>query len=81
MPWYEKPMKDATTCDKPRIGGNNLRPVDFRMGQPVLSNVETSSAEYIGWLKATQGTETSKYLVEEKTIVISWVVASERETV
>ena len=28
----------------------------------------------------TQGTETSKYLQEEKTIVISQVVASERET-
>ena len=81
MPWYEKSMKDATTCDKPRIGGNNLRPVDFRMGQPVLSNVETSTAEYIGCLKTTQGTETSKYLVEEKAIAISLVVASEKEIV
>jgi hypothetical protein len=48
MPWYEKSKKDVTTCDKPRIGGNNLIPVDFRIGKPVSSNVETSSAEYIG---------------------------------
>ena len=81
MPWYEKSMKDATTCDKPRIGGNNLRPEDFRMGQPAVSNVAASTSEYIGCLKTTQGTETSKYLVEEKTIVISLVVASEKETV
>ena len=81
MPWYEKPMKDATTCDMLRIGGNNLRPVDFRMGQPSLSNVKLSITEFIGYKKVTQGTETSKYLVEKKTIVISLVVASEKETV
>ena len=79
MPWYEKSMKDATTCDMPRIGGNNLRPVGFRVGQPVLSNVETSAAEYIGCLKTTRGTETSKYPEEEKAIAISLVVASEKE--
>ena len=72
-------MKDATTCDKPRIGGNNLRPVDFRMGQPVPSNVGKSATESIGCKKLTRGTETSKYPVEEKTIVISLVVASEKE--
>jgi hypothetical protein len=81
MPWYKKPMKDATTCDKPRIGGNNLRPVDIRIGQPVPSNVGTSAVEYIDCVKTTRGTETSQYPVEEKTIVISLVVASEREIV
>ena len=81
MPWYEKPMKDATTCEILRIGGNNLRPVGLRMGQPVSSNVGISTTEFIGCVKATQGTETSKYLVEKKTIVISLVVASEKETV
>ncbi len=79
MPWYEKSMKDATTCDKPRIGGNNLRPGDLRMGQPVSSNVETSASEYIGCVKTTQGTETSQYLEEKKTKVISLVAASEME--
>ena len=81
MPWYEKLMKDVTTCDMLRIGGNNLRPADFRMGQPVQSNVWTSTSECIGCTKSTRGTETSKYPVEEKTIVISRVVASEKETV
>ena len=54
MPWYEKLMKDATTCDKPRTGGNSLIPVDLRMGQPGSSNVESSVSEYIGYMKATQ---------------------------
>ena len=79
MPWYGKAMKDATTCDKPRIGGNNLRPADLRMGQPIQSNVWISATEFIGCKKLTRGTETSKYPVEDKTIVISQVVASERE--
>ena len=71
MPWYKKAMKDVTTCDKPRRGGNNPRPVDFRMGQPVPGNAGTSTTESIGCVRPTQGTETSKYLEEEKTIVIS----------
>ncbi len=81
MPWYEKSMKDATTSDMPRIGGNNLRPGDLRMGQPCQSNVWQSASEFIGCMKTTQGTETSKYLVEEKAIAISLVVASEKEIV
>ena len=81
MPWYEKSMKDAITCDKPRIGGSNLIPGDFRMGQPAISNVMASTPEYIGCLKTTRGTETSQYPEEEKTIVISLVAASEKETV
>lgn len=81
MPWYEKLTKDAITCDKPRIGGNNLIPEDFRMGQPAMSNVVASAPEYIGCVKTTRGTETSQYPMEKKTIVISLVVASEKETV
>ena len=71
MPWYGKAKKDATTCDKPRIGVNNLRPADLRMGQPIPSNVGISATESIGCKKLTRGTETSKYPVEDKTIVIS----------
>ena len=67
MPRHLKAMKDAATCDKPRLDGNSLRPGDFRIGQPVRSNVLTSVTEYIGNVKLTQGTETSKYLVEKKT--------------
>ena len=81
MPWYEKSMKDVTTCDKPRIGGNSPIPEDFRMGQPITSNVVIFASEYIGCAKTTQGTETSKYLEEEKAIAISLVVASEKESV
>ncbi len=51
------------------------------MGQPNTSNVVLLSTEYIGAEEQTQGTETSKYLMENKTIVISGVAASEMETV
>ena len=71
MPWHQEAMKDVTTCDKPRKGGNNLRSVDFRMGQPNPGNAGLSTTESIGCVKLTQGTETSKYLEENKTIVIS----------
>ena len=48
------------------------------MGQPPLANPEGSSAEYIGGAKATEGSEPSQYLQEEKTTVIPLVAASER---
>ena len=50
------------------------------MGKPSLANPGESSAEYIGGEKATQGSEPSQYLQEEKTIVIPLVAASERGT-
>ena len=61
-------MKDAVTSDTPRTGGSNLRPVDFRMGQPGESNVSSLCTESIGAEELTQGTEISKYLKENKTI-------------
>ena len=64
-------MKDVVTCDKPRIGGSNLRPGDVRMEQSIQSNVCILYAEFIGIAELTQGTETSKYLEEEKIIMIS----------
>lgn len=70
MPWLSEAMKDVISCDKPRLGANNLQPVDFRMGQPIILKV---------WCIAqTRRTETSKYPVEKKTIVIPLVAASER---
>ncbi len=81
MPWHRQAMKDVVTCDKSRIGGSNLRPGNLRMGQPNMSNVILLHTEYIGMEEQTQGTETSKYLEENKTIVISRVAASEKETV
>ena len=50
------------------------------MGKPALANPGESFAEYIGDEKATQGSEPSQYLQEEKTIVIPLVAASERGT-
>ena len=50
------------------------------MGKPLLANPERSPAEYIGRWKATEGSEPSQYLQEEKTIVIPLVAASERGT-
>ena len=71
MPWHKKAMKDVTTDDMLRGGGSNLVSVDFRMGQPDFGNAKSSIPEYIGYAKLTQGTETSKYLEEEKIIMIS----------
>ena len=49
------------------------------MGKPGGPKARQPLAEYIGLGWRTRGTETSKYPQEEKTIVISQVVASERE--
>ncbi len=70
MPWHKKAMKGVITYDMPRLGGNNLRPVDSRMGQPDPGNAGSSASEYIGCRKLTQGTETSKYLEEKKITMI-----------
>ncbi len=47
-------MKDVISCDKPRVGANNLRSGDFRMGQPISINLEILSPEYIGWIELTE---------------------------
>jgi hypothetical protein len=73
-------MKDAVTGDTPRTGGSNPRPGDFRMGQPVQSNVCKLCTESIGAEEPTRGTEISKYPEEKRTIVISSVATSEKET-
>ena len=71
MPWHWQAMKDAVTCDKLRIGGSNLGPGDFRMGQPIMRNGIILCTQYIGAEELTRRTETSKYPEEKKTIVIS----------
>ena len=38
MPWLSEAMKDAISCEKPRVGANNLRSGDVRMGQPHMLN-------------------------------------------
>ncbi len=57
-------MKDVEICDKPRGAETSVISVDFRMGQPGWSHVQSPAREL------TRGTETSKYPEEEKTIVI-----------
>ena len=47
------------------------------MGQPSRDYL-LARGEFIATERLTQGTETSKYLVEKKTRVIPLVVASER---
>ena len=79
MPRHETAMKDVVSCEKLRVGANNLRPGGIRMGQPGTGNAVSLPAEYIGRVERTQGTETSKYLQEEKSTEIFLVAASERE--
>ena len=38
MPRLSEAKKDVTSCDKLRVGANNLSSADFRMGQPVTSD-------------------------------------------
>ena len=73
MPWLWEAMKDVVSCDK-------LRGAAHKHYIRRFPNGTTYGAEgAISERKPTQGTETSKYLEEKKTIVISWVVASEKE--
>ena len=72
MPWLLEAMKDVISCDKLRGGANNLRSEDLRMGKP-----DTLKTYHPVYRRLTQGTETSKYLEEKKTIVIPIVAASE----
>ena len=80
MPWHLEAMKDVGSCDKLRgaVTQALIRRSPNGKTHPIEDRV--SNAEYIGVSKQTQGTETSKYLKEEKTTVIPQVAASERGT-
>ena len=39
MPRLSQAKKDVISCDKPRVGANNLRCADFRMGQPGILKI------------------------------------------
>ncbi len=67
MPWLSEAMKDVISCDKPRGGANILLIRGFPNGETL--QVEGLKLRVIGEL--TRRTETSKYPVEKKTIVIS----------
>jgi hypothetical protein len=64
MPWLSEAMKDVISCDKLRGGANIFLIRRFPNG-------ETRQAEgLISERRLTRRTETSKYPVEKKTIVI-----------
>jgi hypothetical protein len=65
MPWLSEAMKDVASCVKLRVGANNLRSEDIRMGQPFRLKTGNPACG-----KLTQGTETSKYLEDKKIIMI-----------
>ncbi len=74
MPRHEPAMKDVASCDKPRGAASKLRSGDVRMGKPNGGHTPLPERE------PTQGTDTSKYLVEKKSTEILQVAASERGT-
>ena len=74
MPWLSEAMKDVISCDKLRVGANNLLSVDFRMGQPVwlkASRLFLTEANPENWNISVPGGK-------ENNLVIPLVVASER---
>ena len=71
MPWHRPAMKDVASCENPRGVASKLGSGGVRMGKPGGSNPVTPQGE------PTQGTETSKYLEEKKSIEIPRVAASE----
>ena len=80
MPWQLEAMKDVGNCDKLRGVVTQAMIRRSPNGKTHLVEDEIPYTEYIGVLEQTQGTETSKYLKEEKTTVIPQVAASERGT-
>ena len=78
MPWQQKLMKDVTNYDMLRGAVSTLRSGNVRMWEHMQSNDYISQNEHIVLARATQGTETSKYLEEKKEKSITLVVASEK---
>ena len=80
MPWQQKLKKDVTNYEMSRGAVSTLRSGNIRMWEHMQSNDYISQSEYIALERATQGTETSKYLEEKKEKSITLVVASETVT-
>ena len=74
MPRVWEAMKDVVSCDKPRGAAHKLYILGFPNGTTQYTEGVLSDASR----KPTPRTETSKYREEKKTIVIPWVVASEK---
>ena len=80
MPWRLEAMKDVGNCDKLRGAVTQAIIRRSLNGKTLFIEDEELLTEFIGEVEQTQGTETSKYLKEEKTTVIPQVAASERGT-
>lgn len=63
-------MKDATNGETRRGVVRTQRSVDIRMGKPGICNRISSLTEYIGHVRGTRRTETSKYPEEKKTKLV-----------
>ena len=72
MPWVWEATKDVVSCDKPGKAAHK----HYIPGSPNGSTYYTEGIELER--EPTPRTETSKYREEKKTIVIPWVVASEK---
>ncbi len=78
MPWYQEAMKDVGSCEKLRGVATQTLIRRCPNGKTCAGESQPSHTEYIGVLKPTRGTETSKYPEEEKSTEIPQVAASER---
>ena len=68
MPWHREAMKDVGACDKLRGIGK----------QVLIRRSPNGKTHLTAQAEPTQGTETSKYLEERKSIETPLVAASER---
>lgn len=77
MSWRQEAMKDVGTCDKPREAGNQAVILGFLNGETRLVFGRVIGGSMHRPSRRTQGTETSKYLKEQKETSIPSVAASE----
>src|SRR2546425_12364858 len=71
-------MKDAVGGERAGEVPSNLRSGRVRMGEPPAGHTAGPTAESIGGVAGTLGTETSQYQEEEKSNEIPLVVARQR---
>ena len=80
MSWHREATKDVVACDKPREAGKQALIRGCLNEETQRRNPPLPATEFIGCAEQTQGTETSKYLEEQKETSIPSVAASERGT-
>src|ERR1700712_2632918 len=77
MSWHREATKDAAACEKLRGTGKQVLIRRCLNGETRRSNPPSLTAERIGGVERTRGTETSQYPQEKKEISIPSVAASE----